>query len=238
MAIIRTNTGFLREVLEKDYWGERVKPGREKFWPFSVSNELSTEHGTLGFQCVISIAREAASSGKEAEALCAGWCAAGFPSYFSHLGYWNFFEIRRIEPSGEIVPAADAYQRHEEKINLSGSLAKAFVEAREHVTNVRQKFEANCHRLRELVFNSTAFGFSSSLSEARQLFWSIERVLECSADLGGYGPSNIRAALRDYEELARRKVENNHTYQVTLRGLQTVVSGLHFPSYWGQKPVA
>jgi hypothetical protein len=122
------------------------------------------------------------------------------------------------------------------EIFISDTMNKNINNSIEHLKSVKTTFKNAKEKLTKLAFQSTPFGFNHSLEEARKHFYAIESLLECSADRGSGTPSDIRSALKAYEELARRKVQNNHNYQISLQNLQQIIFRIRFPKYWCKKP--
>lgn len=235
--LLVNNTGYLREIFEHDWKGEVIYPENSKNTLFLVSNELSVDSGSICFQFSLKVPKEKFSTPIEAKNACLSWCNSYFPSHFSKLGYWNFFSVKQLDITNIAVQEViNEHSQIEFDIFISEKMSEAVNNAIKHIKSVEIAFENAQERLAQLAFKSTAFGFNQSLGEARIHFQVIENILRCSADLGGYVPSDIRSALNDYEELARRKVENNHNYQVSLHNLQKIVFGISFPKCWGQKP--
>jgi len=231
--------GYLREIDEQDSQGQIIYPENAKNILFCISNKLVVDSGSLCFQISLKIPKDKLSTTMDAKQACLSWCKTYFPNDFSKRDYWNFFSIQSLVfTSTTVQEEINEYNQMEFEVSISDKMNETINNAIEHINSVQLDFENAKNKLTDLAFNNSAFGFNQSLGEAKEQFRVIEKVLRCSADLGGYTPSNVRSALNCYEELAKRKVENNSIYQIYLRDLQKFVFGISFPSCWGQKPNA
>jgi hypothetical protein len=236
---LRVNVNGLREDSEYNWQDEIIAPEKSKNIVFRISNELLTNDGNLDFEISLRIPKEKFSTSVKAKDACLSWCKNNFSKEFSKCEYWNFFEIKTLdftEITFLLEEDINEYSQMEFEIFISDTMNKNINNSIEHLKPVKATFKKAKEKLTELAFHSTSFGFNHSLGEARIYFYEIERILECSADTGGGTPSNIRSALKYYEELARRKVENNHNYQVSLQNLQRIIFRINFPRYWRKKP--
>ena len=237
MEKLLLNTEYVSEVFDHDWRGAVIYPENAKNINFAVSNEIRINGDSLCFRIVLKIQKNEHQSQAESEKICLSWCKREFPAYFQSRSYWNFFEATWIDiPQDYPEYETEKLSYIELDVILSENLRETILRDLDYLRNIRTVFDTAKERLTDLAFHSTSFGFAQSLGEARQHFRIIEDVVGCSADIGSYGPGDIRSAVRDYEELARRKIENNHNYQVALNDLRTIVSGVHFPHCWGKRP--
>lgn len=240
MMKLRVNVNGLREISEYNWQGEIIAPEKSKNIVFRISNELLTNDGNLGFEISLRIPKEKFSTLVKGKDACLSWCKNNFSTEFSKYEYWNFFEIPTLDFTEIIFVREEDINEYssqmEFEIFISDTMNKNINNSIEHLKSVKTTFKNAKEKLTKLAFQSTPFGFNHSLEEARKHFYAIESLLECSADTGSGTPSDIRSALKAYEELARRKVQNNHNYQISLQNLQQIIFRIRFPKYWCKKP--
>jgi hypothetical protein len=238
MAKLLINTSVLTEHAERNLQNEIVTKDKLKFI-FCISNELLINNESLHFQFFLEIPKETFATSEKAKKACLSWCKTEFPKDFSKRKNWNFFSIPSLYGTDiELQDNIDEYKPIEVNVSLSDELNETANNAIKYIEKLKTTFGDAKSQLNNFAFYCTAFNFNQSIGEARQLFYTIENILACSADVGGSKPSDIRSALSDYQDLAGRKNENNPNYQSLLRNLQRIVSMLSFPRCWHQKPVS
>lgn len=235
MTLLRVNSGLHRQVFETDHWGNTVYPDKAKTINVCVSNELILPDSRMPFLVVVKVKKSLLQAGDDADAIAINWLKHSFPSLFAAAHSWDFFRLTWVDgdTSG---PDSDKFKPFEIDINLNEKTAKQLSEAVTHLSLARKAFGDAKERLAELVTHNTPLGFERSILEARPLFDFVERTLSASADIGGYSPREARSAWENYQELSRRKTENNHNYQCALSTLRRFVYGVNFPTYWGKQP--
>ena len=233
------NTDHAREVFKNDLYGEVIYRDKSDTINFLISNEIESDIGNLCFQFILKIPKATSTNIKELEQVCISWCNSIFPDYFQSKVFWNFFNITWIDIFDyESLKKNDKYARMEFDIKLKDDMNSVLHDSIETITIVKEKFEKAKNRLLDISFHSTPLGFKESTGEAIALFQTLENIVKCSADIGRYGASDIRYAMQNYQELAKRKMENNHNYQVSLNNLQKIAYGISFPKCWSEKPNA
>jgi len=235
MTLLRVNSGLHRQVFETDHWGNTVYPDKAKTINVCVSNELILTDGRMPFLVVVKIKKSQLQAGDDADAIAINWLKHSLPSFLAAAHYWDFFKHTWIDGDAS-GPDSEKFKSLEIDITLNERTAKQLSEAVTHLSLARTAFDSAKKRLAEFVAHNTPLGFEHSVSEARPLFNSVERTLSAAADIGGYSPRDARSAWSDYQELSRRKMENNHNYQCALSSLRQFVYGVNFPTYWGKRP--
>lgn len=202
-----------------------------------VCSELVHPKGSLSFNCVVSVPKSLAAEERRAKQLALSWLGANLVRQMTGAGRWAFFHARQMHVrSLEELEPIDEGQVVEQDFTAPTSLEAEVVETLSILADVESKFDAARQQLEDLVSNSTALGFSMSLGEARTLIRGVELVLQAGDDSGRSTASDARSAVRDYEELARRKQEENANYKSALYSLRSFVYGLTFPTTWKERP--
>lgn len=237
MAKLRINVTFPRIVLVPVVGCSRGNEYDRSVQGVLVCSELMLDQGSLRFNSIVCVPRSLAVEEKRAKQLALSWLGGNLVRQMAGSGRWNFFHARhmQVHTSEGLQPVEEGVVVEQDIVTPAPFEAEA-VEAMSLLADVESKFEAARKRLEDLVSNSTAIGFSMSLGEARRLIQGIEQVLQAGDDSGRSTSSDARLAVRDYEELARRKQENNSNYQSALYSLKSFVYGLSFPTTWRSPP--
>lgn len=237
MTKLRINVTFPRIVFVPSVGYPRGTKYDKSVHGVLVCSKLVHPKGSLSFNCVVSVPKSLAAEERRAKQLALSWLGANLARQMSGAGRWDFFRPRDLYVhSSEGLESNDEGGAIEQDLVTSTSLEAEVVESLSVLADVESKFDAARLRLEDFVSNSTALGFSMSLSEARQLIRGVEQVLLAGNDSGRSTASDARSAVRDYEELARRKQENNSNYKSSLSSLQSFVYGLTFPTTWKECP--
>lgn len=239
MPILRINTTLPRVIFEPLLGGGYIQPEKSKFTCISVSCELDVDLGTLTFHTSVKIAKAETADEKVAEKLALEWLQIALPRMLAERGYWDFFQATEVSRESPAEPQGNAnHGLITVHVAPSERVLHQASEALTHLANLEKRFELAKERLWNLATNNYPLGFAQSLAEAREHIQFIERVLSAGADPGGYEPRKARSALRDYEELGRRKDMNNSNYQHALESLKRFAYGVSFPKTWGRRPDA
>jgi hypothetical protein len=239
MPTLRINTTLPQVIFEPLLGGGYIQPEKSKFTCISVSCEFDVDFGTLAFHTLVKIAKSETADEKVAEKLALEWLQIALPRMLAERGYWNFFQTTEVSRERPAEPQGSAnHGLITVHVAPSERILHQASEALTHLVSVENRFELAKERLRELATNNYPLDFAQSLSEAREHIQFIERVLAAGADLGGYEPHKARSALRDYEELGRRKDINNSNYQHALKSLKRFAYGVSFPKTWCRRPDA
>lgn len=237
MPTLRINSGFCRQIFEKDLHGQTIYPDAARTINVCTTNDIETTAGRMSFLVVVRVSKSLLSREMDADALALSWLAENLPSHIAKATYWNFFGYTWLDYTGPVLSAQpERGVQAPVDVDLTDSVSRQLVSAMTRVASIQRPFEDAKERLREFAFNNTAFGFKHSLGEARRLLTMIGRVLDASADVGGSNASHVRNALRSFEELASRKVESNRNYQLALSDFQRFTYCLSFPNSWGAIP--
>ncbi|MEQ8270778.1 hypothetical protein [Algiphilus sp.] len=228
-----------REVFERDNRGETVYPDKSKKTCALIECSIESVKGEISFNIVVQFPKSIIAEGSNVEQLAIAWAIQNIPIDLAESGYWNYFETMRFDvreaPSIEVEHDSSPIVR---ELQMSERAETNLDNALTHLVGVREKFDLALGILSKYVAENAPYGFKLTLAEARQHFRTLEAILDCSGQQGGYAAHDVRGAFRDYEELARRQVVNNHNYQSALRDVQRVVYRLSFPRTWGRKPSA
>lgn len=237
MTKLRINVTFPRIVFVPSIGYPRGTEYDKTVYGVLVCSELVHPQGTLSFYCVVSVPKSLAAEERRAKQLALSWLGANLVRQMTGAGRWNFFHPRQMHVRNlEKLEPIDEGQAVEQGFTAPMSLEEEVIETLSLLAEVESKFDAARQQLEDLVSNSTALGFSMSLGAARQLIRGVEQVLQAGDDSGRSTASDARSAVRDYEELARRKQENNSNYKSSLSSLQSFVYGLTFPTTWKERP--
>ncbi|MBT2304548.1 hypothetical protein J7E70_29405 [Variovorax paradoxus] len=239
MTTLRVNTAVPQQLFERDWRGETIYPNDAATINVCIANELSLGKEKLSFHVVVKIEKASLASERDADGLAIAWLKQTLPERMSRAPYWDFFSYTWLVPDA-VPPAPDVspYYAQETEIDLTPRLREIADAGAAHVAAIRVVFEAAKAELWVMATNNAPLGFAQTVGQARSLLRTIESVLSCSADIGGYEPSKARYAMRDYEDLARRKQETNHNYQYALSSLKSFAHGVAFPSTWHRRPEA
>lgn len=237
MPTLRINSGYCRQIFDRDPYGQPIYPDAARTINVCTTNDIATAEGSMPFLVVVRVDKSSLAHRNDADALALAWLEENLPSNIAKATHWNFFSYTWLNCSGSTLPLqAKRGTPAPIDLHLTKSVSLQLASAMTHVASLRRPFEEAKQRLRELAFNNTAYGFKQSLSEARRLLTMIGRVLDASADVGGSNGGHVRNALRNFEELATRKVESNRNYQLALTDLQRFTYCLSFPHSWGAVP--
>lgn len=237
MAKLRINVTYPRIVFVPAVGYSRGTEYDKTMHGVLVCSELLHPQGSLGFNCVVCVPKSLAGEEKRAKQLALSWLIGNLVGQMTRVGRWDFFHPRNMHVySSEGLQPTEESTVAEQDIVTTASVEAEVVETLNLLADVERKFDAAREQLEALVSNSTALGFSMSLGVARQLIRGVEQVLQAGDDSGRSTASDARSALRDYEELARRKQESNLNYKSSLSSLQRFVFGLTFPTTWKERP--
>lgn len=237
MTKLRINVTFPRIVFVPAARNPRGMQYDKTVHGVLVCSELVHPKGSLSSNCVVSVPKSLAAEERRAKQLALSWLSANLARQMSGAGRWDFFRPRDLHVhSSEGLEANEEGGSIEQDLVTSTSLEAEVVESLSVLADVESKFEAARKQLEDLVSNSTALGFSMSLGAARQLIRGVEQVFQAGDDSGCSTASDARSAVRDYEELARRKQEDNANYKRALSSLRSFVYGLTFPTTWKERP--
>lgn len=237
MTKLRINVTFPRIVFVPSVGFPRGTQYDKTVHGVLVCSQLVHPHGALSFNCVVSVPKRLAPEERRAKQLAISWLGINLAGQMTGAGRWNFFHPRDLHVHAlDGLEPTDEGGFIEQDLVTSESLEAEVVQAQALLAEVEGQFDSARERLHRLVSENTAVGFTTSLSEARQLIRGVELVLQAGDDSGGSTASDARSALRDYEELARRKQEENANYKRALSSLQSFVSGLSFPTTWKECP--
>lgn len=237
MSKLRINVTFPRIVFVPAARNPRGTEYDKSVHGVLVCSKLVHPKGSLSFNCVVSVPKSLAAEERRAKQLALSWLGANLARQMSGAGRWDFFRPRDLHVhSSEGLESNDEGGAIEQDLVTSTSLEAEVVESLSVLADVESKFDAARLRLEDVVSNSTALGFLMSLAEARQLIRGVEQVLQAGNDSGRSTASDARSAVRDYEELARRKQEENANYKRALSSLRSFVYGLTFPTTWKERP--
>lgn len=235
-ALLDINTGFAHEIFEHDRFGNVIQPDKVATVAVFIQSTLKLASGALALRTAVKVPKHAASTPGALDALAVQYLSGELPGRLASSSYWNFFELAWFTAdASDGTPVTDLHPR-DMAVEVSDRIAEQANAALAHIEAVRVPFEAAKTRLNELAFHYTAFGLSQYVNEGRAAIRVLEDVLEASGDSGGYRASHARSAVRDLEELARRKVESNRNYQGRLQDLQRFAFGVTFPRSWHQRP--
>lgn len=235
-ALLDINTGFAHEIFEHDRFGNVIQPDKVATVAVFIESTLKLEGGALALRSAVRVPKRAASTSAALDSSAVQYLTKELPAWLASSSYWNFFGLTWFTAdASDGTPVADLRPR-DMTVEVSDRIAEQANAALAHIEAVRIPFEAAKARLNELAFRYTAFGLSQSVNEGRAAIRVLEDVLEASGDSGGYRASHARSAVRDLEELARRKVESNRNYQAHLQDLQRFAFGVTFPRSWHQRP--
>lgn len=237
MKKLRINVTFPRIVFVPAFGSSRGNEFDKTVHGVLVCSELVLDGGKLRFNTVVCVPKTLAVEEKRAKQLALTWLGGNLGRQMADAERWNFFQARQLQVRiTEGLEHLDEGSVVEQDIRVSAPIEAEAVEAIAHLSRIEAKFEAARERLSDLVSNSTALGFSASLGEARKLMQCIELVLQAGDESGRSTASDARYAVRDYEELARRKQEENANYKSALYSLRSFVYGLTFPTTWKERP--
>lgn len=234
MTRLLINTQHLHEIAEPDGRGGYVSSEHT----IVVTNAIEAGGDELLFQVGVRVSKKLCAQPRDANRFAVGFLQAWLPTEMASTNHVNFYSLRVVSYSGnERADEAALTMRTETEVALSESLIREMAETVRYNSAVHTVFNAAKRRLSDFAFHNTPLGFRTSVSEARQCFQAITDVLDCSATMGGYSSSDAWHAFRCYEDLARRKVADNHNYRVALNQVQRFASGVWFPEVWSRKPL-
>jgi hypothetical protein len=237
MKKLRINVTFPRIVFVPAFGYTRGSEHDKTVHGVLVCSELVLNGGKLRFNTVVCVPKTLAVEEKRAKQLALTWLGGNLGRQMADASRWNFFQARQLHVRAlESLEPIEEGKVVEHDIVVSEAIEAEAAEAVALLAEVETKFESARERLSDLVSNSTALGFSMSLSEARRLMQGIELVLQAGDVSGGFTASDARSTVRDYEELARRKQEENANYKRALSSLRSFVYGLTFPTTWKERP--
>lgn len=237
MTKLRINVTFPRIAFVPAFGYSRGNEFDKTVHGVLVCSELVLAGSKLRFNTVVCVPKTLAVEERRAKQLALTWLGGNLGRQMAEAGRWNFFQARQLQVRTlEGLEPIEEGKVVEQDIVVSEAIEAEATEAVALLAEVETKFESARERLSDLVSNRTAFGFSMSLSEARRLMQGIELVLQAGDESGCSVASDVRRAQKDYEEVARRKQENNKNYQSALHSLRSFVYGLSFPSTWKSQP--
>jgi hypothetical protein len=240
MKNLRINVTFPRIVLIPSIGYSRGSEHDKTVHGVLVCSELVLDQGKLRFNTVVCIPKTLAVEEKRAKQLALSWLGGNLVRQMAEAGRWNFFQARQLHVRAseglQPIDEGTVVEQDMQDIVVPAPFEAEAAEAIALLAEIEAKFETARERLSDLVSNSTALGFSMSLGEARKLMQGVEMVLQAGDESGRSRASDVRRALQDYEELARRKQENNTNYQSALHSLKSFVYGLSFPTTWRSQP--
>jgi hypothetical protein len=238
MPRLSINTLHLPHIFERDWSGNWEPREQPKSINVQSTNSICAGDVSVSFRVAVRIGKDFLGNGdNEANLLTVSFLRSWLPGELAKSNYWDFYGLKWVTyVDCDTVDAQELYRPFELEVPLTDAMTKVVTEVAEHLGSLREKFSAHKEKLNNFAYQNTAYGFQATVGDARTSFRVIQDVLECSAQEGGYSSSDCRHAFRCYEDLARRKVEANHNYQVLLNRVQRFVSGVEFPEVWGKKP--
>lgn len=237
MARFLINTTHLQSIFEPDGRGGYMRREESDVHTIVVTNAIGEGHSPLQFRVAVRVPKNICTESRDADRFAVGFLRAWLPTELATTNFWNFYYLRDVRYVGsERAEDAALMRQTEIEFTPTDSFARVVEEAVSHNAAVRLAYDAAKEKLRDFVFQNSPAGFQHTLGEAHQCFLTISSILECSAVQGGYTSDDARHALRCYEELARRKVADNHNYRVALAEVQKIVSGADCPDVWARKP--
>lgn len=237
MARLLINTTHLQSIFEPDGRGSYIPRDQSDVHTIVVTNAIGEGHRPLQFRVAVLVPKKICSESRDADHFAVGFLRAWLPTELATTNFWNFYYLRNVRYVGtERTEDAASMRQTEIEFSPTDSFARVVEEAVSHNAAVRHSYDSAKEKLSDFVFRNSPAGFQHTLGEAHQCFRTITGVLECSAVQGGYTSDDARHALRCYEDLARRKVANNHNYRVALAEVQKFVSGADCPEVWARKP--
>jgi hypothetical protein len=239
MTILRVNVWGPGQISERDHEGNQVDADKSAAFNIRMTNELVLSARPLAFHVIVRVPKAICSNGGSAGALAFEWLVDYLPARCSRNEHWDFFGPMRLDYPKNRQPLSEPTKwPAETPVELSPHLEGISAEAASHLSNVEAAFDLAKRRLEDWAFQNTCYGFTATLGQARDVLRTIQRVLHASADLGGCHAPQAQSALRNYEELARRRIESNANYQYALRSLQRFAMGVRFPRTWNERPYA
>jgi hypothetical protein len=232
MYELRINTGMDREVFET-YGGRIIYPEKSKTLNVKCPCEFGGPTGTVAFHVVAKVPKQLLASERHVGATAVAWLGLNLPAIFSKANYWDFFRATWLDAAdAHEVQAQFAPTGQKFPVQPTQGLIGHAQDWLDRCARGRQQFDAALSRLSELASGESAYGFSISVGEARQLLHTLLKFVQCGADPGGTRPEHISLAIRDWEELARRKNENNFNFQHALHSLRRTLYMTEFPTRW------
>lgn len=237
MCVVKINVCTTRRILEKDPLGNTVYPDKSNTTNVLVDNQLLVGDKKIYFQIIVRVSKSACLDNSEADVRAVYCLHNRLASRLASSNTWNFFS-----PTWQDCTVTEprlVLYRHlclGITVKPNASLASDISATIAYQDKVRQIFTAASDRLTVLAFNDTATDFRRTMQEARLLFQTLEDIVACSGDAGGYTAADIRAACQNYEELARCSVDNTASYKIALHNLRKVVWGINFPCCWAARP--
>lgn len=236
MATLRINTGFVRPVFEQDWMGQVVPPGLARNQPFEVMCELEMPKRKLAFLVVVSVPLSITHDESRARAMALAWLNKELPLQFAQRQGWDFFTPARLALTTAVEGDPGDGQFFCE-VELPARMTEMADSACEFITTTEAEFDKARAALSKLVTYNTAYGFQTTVGEARRHFQVITAVLDANASpFEDFDTGAARSAMGDYLDLAQRKSENSHGYRTALTSLQRFVFGASFPVIWGRRP--
>lgn len=229
------NVGHAQQLIDRDWDGNLISELEARQWLWKIENEIKFGDKVLGFQFIAEVPKLLAADAEIALKLVVSWCRQKFAPDFRNHQTWNFFDIRRVQIAAVPVDEAPRFNHIACDVELSESMVFAIDSTARDLSALKSRFELAKDALFKLATQASPVGIAYAIGEARAHFRTLESIVECSASFG-YGPADVRSALRSYEEMARRKVESNHNYKVAQGTVRKVAYGVSFPTSWHKRP--
>lgn len=223
---------YSRPVFDTNFWGQSIYPKEALAFVFEIRCELQMPERKLPFLVLARVLKTLQADKKKADSAAFSWLAQELPGHFSNQAYWDFFGYNKVDVE-QLTEHAPTQQCD---VTLSSAMQTRAQEACTELAGIEEKFQDAKSRLSYLASNNYPLGFKQSLHEARDLFRTLETVLDASATLGGDTAGHARSAQQAYQELASRQVESNANYQRALTTLKRFAYGVSFPEVWSHKP--
>lgn len=200
---------------------------------------MITNDGAIEFNTVVKVGKLHTESEQNAQALSVLWLIKELPSLLPRRQYWQFFETATLVPDNfPKLSKIDLHKQKQYELALHPNFLLTFQEAILYLRDLEERFDQAKEKLWQFATTNLPFGFAQTRAEAHVLLRFIENVLSAGADEAGYEPFRARAAINDYDELAKRKDVENHNYKISLESLQQFACGVSFPRTWHKRPSA